>query len=37
MERHSGFPGCPSKQGQPFGGLRLQLYVLKSDGYGMER
>jgi len=21
----------------PFGGLRLQLYVLKSDGYGMER
>ena len=37
MERHSVFPGCPCLLGQPFGGLRLQLYVLKSDGYGMER
>ena len=37
MERHSVFPGGPRLLGQPFGGLRLQLYVLKSDGYGMER
>jgi len=37
VARRAGVPGSPSKQGPPFGGLRLQLYVLKSDGYGMER
>lgn len=37
IERHPVIPGCPGNQGQPFGGLRTQLYVLKSDGYGMER
>lgn len=37
MERHSVFPGCPGKQGQPFGGLYSQLYCLKYVSYEMER
>lgn len=37
MESHSVIPGCPSKQGQPFGGLHPQSHISKSDGYGMGR
>lgn len=37
MELRSVFPGCPGKQGQPFGKRRSQSYISKSDGYGMER
>jgi len=37
MEPRSVFPGCPGKQGQPFGKRRSQSYISKSDGYGMER
>ena len=37
MGPRSVIPGCPGKQGQPFGGLHPQSHISKSDGYGMER
>ena len=37
MGSRSVIPGCPGKQGQPFGGLYSQLYCLKYVSYEMER
>ena len=37
MEPRSVFPGCPVKQGRPFGRRFPQSHIYKSDGYGMER